>query len=172
MDPFVKESERRRLTASSCRHNRARRRMGIIKSVRMLAPLLLCLALAGCHRDIGNEDAVKRGIMDYLSTRQGLNVASMNVSVRSMVFRQNEVDATVTFTPKEPGAAQPMSIPYTLEKKGDRWVVKPRAGGGQSPHGGMGASPHGGGMAMPEGGGPAGALPSGHPAVPPPSSPQ
>jgi hypothetical protein len=117
-----------------------------------------------------NEDAVKRGVMDYLSTRQGLNVASMNVAVSSMVFRQNEVYATVTFTPKESTAAQPMTITYTLEKKGDRWVVKPRADGGQNPHGGMGASPHGS-MGMPQGGSPAGALPPGHPTVPP-QSPQ
>ena len=78
--------------------------------------MLVCLALAGCHRNMQNEDAVKRGVMDYLSTRQGLNIASMDVSVASMIFRQNEVDATVTFTPKGSNAAQPMSIPYTLEK--------------------------------------------------------
>jgi hypothetical protein len=135
--------------------------------------VLVCLALAGCHRNMQNEDAVKRGVMDYLSTRQGLNIASMDVSVASMIFRQNEVDATVTFTPKGSNAAQPMSIPYTLERKGDRWVVKPRAAAGQSPHGGMGANPHGAGMGMPEGGGaPAGALPPGHPTVPPQSAPQ
>jgi hypothetical protein len=135
--------------------------------------VLVCLALAGCHRNMQNEDAVKRGVMDYLSTRQGLNIASMDVSVASMIFRQNEVDATVTFTPKGSNAAQPMSIPYTLERKGDRWVVKPRAAAGQNPHGGMGANPHGAGMGMPEGGGaPAGALPPGHPTVPPQSAPQ
>jgi hypothetical protein len=115
-----------------------------------------------------NEDAVKRGVMDYLSTRQGLNIASMNVTVASMIFRENQVDATVSFSAKETGAAQPMVIHYLLEKKGDRWVVKPRADGGQNPHGGMGANPHGGGLAMPEGGG---GLPPGHPPVPP-SAPQ
>jgi hypothetical protein len=140
----------------------------IIKSVRSLLPVLVCLALAGCHRNIGNEDAVKRGVMDYLSTRQGLNVASMNVSIASMVVRENEVDATVVFSPKGSTAAQPMTIHYLLEKKGDRWVVKPRAAAGQNPHGGMGANPHGGGMGMPEGDGrPAGALPPGHPTMPP-----
>jgi len=134
--------------------------------------VLVCLALAGCQHNMQTEDAVKRGVMDYLSTRQGLNIASMNVSIASMVFRQNEVDATVVFTPKGSNAGQPMSIPYTLEKKGDRWVVKPRAGAGGNPHGGMGASPHGGSMPMPpSGGSPAGALPPGHPAVPP-QSPQ
>jgi len=142
----------------------------------MLLPVLACVALAGCHRDMQNEDAVKRGVMDYLSTRQGLNIASMNVSVGSMVFRANEVDATVLFTPKgsEAGqAGQAMSIRYVLERKGDRWVVKPRAGGGQNPHGGMGANPHGEGMGTPEfGANPAGALPPGHPALPPQSPPQ
>ncbi len=96
--------------------------------------------------------------MDYLATRQGLNVDSMNVSVASMVVRENEVDATIVFSPKGSNAAQPMTIHYLLEKKGDRWVVKPRAGGGQNPHGGMG---------MPPGGSPTGALPPGHPAMPP-----
>jgi len=129
--------------------------------------------MAGCQRNMQTEDAVKRGVMDYLSTRQGLNIASMNVSIASMVFRQNEVDATVTFTPKGSNAAQPMSILYTLEKKGDRWVVRPRAGAGGNPHGGMGANPHGSGMGMPEGGGsPAGALPPGHPTVPAQSAPK
>ena len=130
--------------------------------------MLVCLALAGCHRNIGNEDAVKRGVMDYLSTRQGLNVASMNVSIASMVVRENEVDATVLFSPKGSKGGQPMTIHYLLEKKGDRWVVKPRADAGQNPHGGVGANPHGGGMGMPEGNGrPAGALPPGHPTMPP-----
>jgi len=152
--------------------NRAGRHEGIIKSVRTLFPLLICVVLAGCHRNIGNEDAVKRGVMDYLSTRQGLNIASMDVSVTSMVFRQNEVYATVAFSPKGSNAAQPMTIAYTLEKKGDRWVVKPRAEAG-NPHGGMSASPHGGGMGVPEvPGSPAGALPPGHPTAPPPSAPK
>ena len=130
--------------------------------------MLACLVLAGCHRDIQNEDAVKRGVMDYLSTRQGLNIASMDITIASTIYRQKEVDATVLFSPKGSRGGQPMTIHYLLDKKGDRWVVKPRADGGQNPHGGMGANPHGGGMGMPEGAGnPAGALPPGHPTVPP-----
>ena len=127
--------------------------------------MLLCVALAGCHRDIQNEDAVKRGVMDYLSTRQGLNIGSMNVSVTSLVYRQNEVDATVVFSPKGSGPAPPMTLHYLLERKGDRWVVKPRAASG-NPHGGMGANPHGG-MRTPPAGGGSGTLPPGHPTVPP-----
>ncbi len=95
--------------------------------------------------------------MDYLSTRQGLNLSSMNVAVQSTVYRENQVDATVVFSPKDTSAGgQPMTLHYLLERKGDRWVVKPRATSGNS-HGDMGANPHGGGT---------GALPPGHPAVP------
>ena len=139
--------------------------------MRSLVPVLVCLALAGCHHNIQNEDAVKQGVMDYLSTRQGLNVASMNISVTSMVFRQDTADVMVTFTPRGNGPAQPMSIPYRLQKQGDRWVVQPRAGAGQNPHAGVSANPHGG-MGAPGGEAPAGALPPGHPTVPPASGPQ
>jgi len=138
--------------------------VGIIKSVRSLALVLLCAALAGCHHDIQNEDAIKRGIMDYLSTRQGLNVSSMTVSVTSVIYRQNEADATVVFAPKGSDAAQPMTLHYVLERQADRWVVKPRATSG-NPHGGMGANPHGD-MGMPPAGGNPGGLPPGHPSVP------
>jgi len=103
--------------------------------------------------------------MDYLATRQGLNLASMDVSVGSLVYRQNEVDATVVFTPKGSGPAQPMTLHYLLERKGDRWVVKPRATSG-NPHGQMGTNPHGE-TGMPPASGKPGALPPGHPAVPP-----
>ena len=128
--------------------------------------MLVCLALAGCHRNIQNEDAVKQGVMDYLSTRQGLNIASMNVTVSSMVFRADEADVMVNFSPKG-GSGQPMAIPYRLKKQGDRWVVQPRSG--QSPHAGAVSSPHGG---APEGGIPGGALPPGHPTVPQGSAPK
>lgn len=136
--------------------------------------MLVCVALSGCHRDIRTEDAVRQGVLDYLATRQGLNISSMNVTVASMVFRENEVDATVNFAPKDSAAAQPMTIHYVLQKKGDRWVVKPRvdAGGGNPHGGGMGASPHGG-MGMPgAGGAPGGTLPPGHPTVPPQNPPK
>jgi hypothetical protein len=133
--------------------------------------LLLCLV--GCNKgNIDTKEAVRQGVIDYLAGRQGLNVSSMNVEVTAVTFKENEADATVAFVPKRGGGGQPISIPYTLERKGSRWVVKPRAGGG-SPHGGAmppmgGEAPSG---AMPPGhptGGaaPSGAMPPGHPAVP------
>jgi hypothetical protein len=138
---------------------------GIIKSVRSLLPLFLVLALTGCHHDIRNESAVRQGVLDYLSNRAGLNMASMNVQVTSVVFRKDEADAIVSFAPKGSNAGG-MTIRYLLERKGDRWVVKGRADSGQSPHAGAEANPHGG-MTPGAGAAPSGALPPGHPAVPP-----
>jgi hypothetical protein len=138
--------------------------------VRSILPLLLLLALAGCNRDIRNESAVRQGVLDYLSSRPNLNIASMDVGVTSVVFRRDEADATVSFSAKGSNGAGGMTMHYLLERKGGRWAVKSRADSGQNPHGGgMGANPHGGGMGLPDAGGgaPAGALPPGHPAVPP-----
>lgn len=124
------------------------------------------LCLVGCNKgSIDTKEAVRQGVIDYLAGRQNLNVASMNVQVTAVTFKENEADAMVSFAPKGAGG-QPVSIPYTLERKGSRWVVKPRAAG-QSPHGGAmpsGQNPHGAmpGGEMPEGGG----MPPGHPAVP------
>jgi hypothetical protein len=128
--------------------------------VRSPLPLLVLLALAGCSRDIRNEGAVRQGVLDYLSSRANLNIASMDVSVTSVVFRRDEADATVSFSPKDSHGAGGMTMHYILERKGDRWTVKGRADSGQNPHG-TGASPHGGGAPG------SGALPPGHPAIPP-----
>jgi hypothetical protein len=133
--------------------------------VRSALPLLIVFALAGCHRDIRNESAVRQGVLDYLSTRQNLNVSSMNIDVASVVFRKDEADATVSFWPKGSSTANSMTIQYVLQRKGDRWVVKERVNSGRNPHGAMGGNPHGGGMAAPRGTG-SGTLPPGHPAIP------
>jgi hypothetical protein len=132
-----------------------------------LAVLLLCLVGCSSKGSIDTKEAVRQGVIDYLAGRQNLNVSSMNVSVTSVTFKENEADAMVSFAPKGGGGGQPVSIPYTLERKGNRWVVKPRAAG-ESPHGGAmpsGANPHG--AAPPSGGaGPAESVPPGHPPVP------
>lgn len=114
-----------------------------------LALTALALALAGCSRGIENKEAVRQGIIDYLANKKGMNMASMNVDVTAVTFKQNEADATVAFSPKGGSAAQGMTMRYTLEKQGSRWVVKGRPDLGQ----------HGAGMPG------MGGMPSGHPPV-------
>jgi len=134
---------------------------GFMNRVTAAAGFACLFLLAACHRNIQTTDAVQQGIMKYLSSRQGLS--AMDVSVVSVSFRENEADATVHFQAK--GSNNPASgidMKYVLERHGNEWVVRGRAGMGQgsNPHGGgMGTNPHGA-TGMP-------ALPPGHPAIPP-----
>ena len=127
---------------------------------------LLIALLSGCKKDIQNNDAVRQGIMDYLAKRPDL--LSMDVNVTSVSYRDNEATATVKFQAKgntSPGAS--MTMQYVLERKGNLWAVKGRAGANE--HGASGSPPEGssGGSigAMPNTAPPTGALPAGHPPI-------
>jgi hypothetical protein len=145
-----------------------------------VAALGLSIALlGGCKKNIQNDDAVRQGIMTYLAKRPDL--LSMDVNVTSVAYRQDEATATVRFQAKgntSPGAS--MSMQYVLERQGNQWNVKGRAGA--SGHGAQGLPPDGSGAgsmsAMPNttmppghpsvggpGSAPSGALPPGHPPV-------
>ena len=100
--------------------------------------------------------------MDYLSTRQtqtGLDLKTMDVTVTEMRFEKDSARATVAFRIKNTDAGMNMS--YTLDRKGDKWVVRPRQDS-DNPHGSSipGAVVPGSGV-LPDDG----ALPPGHPAV-------
>jgi len=107
--------------------------------------------MCGCKKNIDNKEAIRQGVVDYLSGRSDLNIASMNVDVTSVSFRGSEAEATVAFTPKGAAPAQGMSMRYTLENKDNKWVVKNKADSGQNPHGAQPA--------------PQGELPAGHPPI-------
>jgi hypothetical protein len=123
---------------------------------------VLILLLCACGGNIHNAEAVRQGVIDHLSGRKNLelDLSSMDLQVTSVSFRENEADATVSFTPKG-GAAAAMSMRYTLERKGNHWVVKTKSEAGASPHG----------AGAPEGAPGGGQLPPGHPPVqqPPPA---
>ncbi len=90
----------------------------------VLAGLVL---LGGCKRPVENKEAVRLAVLDHLAKRAGLNVASMQVDIVSVVFRQNEADATVAFRAKGSTGGPAMNMNYTLVKQGNGWVVKGRA---------------------------------------------
>jgi hypothetical protein len=123
----------------------------------------LALSLASCGGNVHSTEAVRQGVVDHLSSRKNLDLdlSAMDLQVTSVSFRQNEADATISFRPRS-GNAQGMSMRYTLELKGSRWVVKNKSEAGASPHG-AGAGQGGGG-----------GLPAGHPPVqqPPPAPKQ
>jgi hypothetical protein len=118
--------------------------------------LLGLTLLSACKKDIQSKDAVRNGVLKYLSQRSDL--AAMDVSVSAVTFKGDEAEATVHFQAKgntAPGAG--LTMPYVLERKGNEWVVKGKSGNSQH---GMGAT------GMPGGGG-GESLPPGHPVVPP-----
>ncbi|HMC58045.1 MAG TPA: hypothetical protein VKJ01_02520 [Candidatus Solibacter sp.] len=99
-------------------------------------PLILCLA--ACNRGTPNNDAVRQGVMDHLS-RAGLNMAGMDVAVKSVQVHGSQADAAVTITAKGGNAAQGMQMTYHMEQKDGKWVVVGRGDGGQ--HGSTMAPP-------------------------------
>ena len=124
------------------------------------------ISLAACNRSVvQSNDAIRQGVLDHLAESQSktaLNLAGMDVEVKSVQYNGNEADAAVSITPKGGNPAAGMSINYHLKQEGNKWVVVGRQDShgaaanpdAPNPHGGaMPDSPHGGGMAAPGGGG-------------------
>lgn len=140
---------------------------------------LIAALLGGCKKNIDNNDAVKQGINTYLAKRADL--LAMDINVTSVDYHGDEATATVRFQAK--GNSSPsagMSMQYVMERKGNQWVVKGRAGGDAHtgmPQGAPGAAPapgaSGGSIGAmpslpnghPSAGAPSGALPPGHPPI-------
>lgn len=109
--------------------------------MRKFAFAALLSLLAACAKDIQNKDAVRGAVVEYLQAREaktGLKMDSMDVEVSTMTFSSggNQAHATVKFTPK--GGGQGMDMPYTLDRNGNKWVVRAHAEGGENPHGATG----------------------------------
>lgn len=149
----------------------------IIDLVKRLV-LAAALLAAACSKNIQNPEAVKQAIVSYLnakSAQTGLNMANIAVDVTALEFERDSARASVSFRAKGSDQATGMTMNYTLDRKGDEWVVRERPDSNSNPHGGavpQTAPPAEG--AMPPGhppvggapsGGPSGALPPGHPSV-------
>jgi len=122
--------------------------------------------LSGCKRDIQNNDAVRKGVLAYFAKRSDL--LAMDITVTNVVYNANQATATVHLQAKgnnAPGSG--MDMRYVLERNGNDWVVKGRAGGDL--HGSQGMPPASS-APQPGAGGSIGAmpqttLPPGHPPV-------
>jgi hypothetical protein len=127
--------------------------------MRLASALSLILCLASCNSGKQDSEAVRQGVIDHLA-KAGLNVAGMDVIMRSVQIHGSQADAAVTVTAKGGNAAQGMQMTYRMEQKDGKWLVVGRADAGQhgSANEGKGsmapppaASPHGGGsMPSPE----------------------
>lgn len=107
---------------------------------------------------------MRSAVIEYLNARApqtGLDMSAMTVEVAAMSFERDSARVTVSVAPK--GVAGGMRINYDLDRKGDKWVVRPNA----SPHMTVApdasqALPPGHSSVAPNG---SQGLPSGHPPI-------
>lgn len=140
-----------------------------------------CCTSGGCKNQQGDNDAIRAGIMQHLTSVGTLNLSAMDMDVRSVSISGNEAHAEVEFRPKggtAPGAG--MEVAYNLEKRDGSWVVlKTQGAGGAIQHPDPSQNPHQNqnvhssslpnftDILNPSGVPAAGALPAGHPQVSP-----
>lgn len=140
----------------------------IVKRSLLAFALLFVFYLAGCQKDIKTNDAVRQGVLAYLSQNKNLSVTSMDIEITQVSFRDKEADAVVVFKPKGGDASSGMSMRYTLERQGSTWVVKKKADSSGHAASAPPTAPTGS-MPMPSGAMPmpstGGAMPPGHPPV-------
>jgi hypothetical protein len=124
------------------------------------AALALVLLCSACSKNIQTTDAVKAGIMEYLTktaNKIGLDMSAMQIDVPAVSFEKDHAKATVAIRPKAATDIPAMELVYNLDRQGDKWVV---AGPGEAANGAHGAA------AMPGATPQDGQLPAGHPALP------
>ena len=129
----------------------------------LLFVICAALLIAGCKRAPENKDAVKQAVVEHLKKNAALEVSQLDIEVADVQFSGNEANAKVSIKPKS-APDQGMTMPYTLDRKGDRWEVRPRSTSGHGAMGGMGGGA-GSAPVSPEASGAAGEMPSGHPPV-------
>lgn len=125
--------------------------------------------LAGCNKAKPDSEAVRKAVIEHVTTKAGLSQDLMTIEAKNVTFTDNKAVAEITFIPKGmPTAAQTWT--YNLESKDGKWQVvgKPSLGNG-STHSTTAPEGVGGGASMPPERGttpPAnGGLPAGHPPV-------
>ena len=70
---------------------------GYNQDVRIASALLLIACLAGCKSGNQNPDAVRQGVMDYLSQKAAMNVKGMDINMSNLKISGNQADVTVSF---------------------------------------------------------------------------
>ncbi len=87
------------------------------------AIILVIIFLAACSQSPkASEDAIRKALMQYLGTKQGLALDKMDLHIDKVQMQGDRADADVTFNVK--GApTQSMSMRYTLHRASEGWVV-------------------------------------------------
>jgi hypothetical protein len=130
--------------------------------VKKFALVAATVLLGACAKDIQNKQALKDGVVEYLTARMsqtGLDVKLMDVDISGMTFERDQARATVVFRPKGSTEGAGMTMNYSFDRKGDKWVVHGRQDSAVNPHGAGGLST----LPIPGGDSAPAVLPPGHP---------
>jgi len=104
----------------------------------------MLFGFGACKKQVSDNDAIRVGILQHLTSVGTLNMSAMDMDVRSVSVNGNQAHAEVEFRPKNsgtPGAG--MHVAYNLEKRGGAWVVlKTQSLGGMIQHPDPGQNPH------------------------------
>jgi len=93
---------------------------------RTLALLLTAsfFGFGACKKQTSDNDAIRAGILQHLTSIGTLNMSAMEMDMRSVAVTGNQAHVEVEFRAKTngpPGGG--MQVAYDLEKRGDAWVV-------------------------------------------------
>ena len=148
------------------------------KRIALALPLAIALfGLGSCKKQANDNDAIRAGILQHLSSIGTLNMSAMDMEMRSVSVTGNQAHAEVEFRVKTSGpTGGGMQVAYDLEKRGDAWVVLktlPLGGGMQHPNASQNANtnlpvhsmPNFNELLNPSGASGQAALPPGHPPV-------
>jgi hypothetical protein len=102
------------------------------------------MGIGACKRQVNDQDAIRAGILQHLSSIGTLNMSAMDMDIRSVSVNGNQAHAEVEFRPKNSGTpGSGMHVAYSLEKRDGAWVVlKSQALGGMIQHPDPGQNPH------------------------------
>jgi hypothetical protein len=125
----------------------------------------LLLFTAACKSKTNDKDAIRNGVLKHLASLNMLNMANMDVTVTQATINGNQAQAQVEVRAKgtDP-AAGAMQLTYSLEKRGEEWVVLKGTPTGGMAHPAPGeAPPPNLPPGQPGAGGTSGQTPPGHP---------
>jgi hypothetical protein len=147
-------------------HSTFRERKDIWMNRAFTATLLggILIITLGCKSKIDDKEAIRAGVIKYLTSLNMLNINAMDIKVTQATVNGNQAQAQVEIRAKSADTAgSSMQLNYSLEKRGYDWVVlKSQPAGGSMQHPAPGSmSPNGMPPGHPTVGG-TGIQPSGH----------
>jgi hypothetical protein len=91
------------------------------------------LFTAGCKAKPDEREALRLGVVRHLAAVQGLNMPNMEINIKQFSVNGDQATAQVEIRAKgAEAAAGSMQLAYSLEKRGDEWIVVKRAAAGGS----------------------------------------